>query len=273
MLGRDNHEGYAEHRVTSGGIDAERFVFIAICELEVCKCTLGATDPVFLLELDIREIIHLIKTEKELICIFGDAEIPNLLGFLNDIAVTDIAFTALRVFVGKNDLTVRAIVYECFFTEYESLIEHLAEDPLCPFIVIFVGGVDDTVPVKGKTDFFELRCKFFDVSVCQNTGMGVVFDGGVFGGKTESIKADREKDVIALHSFLSGNNFKTGIRLDMTNVHTCTAGIRELYERIEFRKCMVFLGFKCVFFVPNLLPSFFDGFEIIRHDTDSPSCI
>ena len=32
--------------------------------------------------------------------------------------------------------------------------EHFEEDPLCPFVVIFVCSIDDTIPVKRKSDFF-----------------------------------------------------------------------------------------------------------------------
>ena len=49
---------------------------------------------------------------------------------LNDIAVANIALTALRVFVGKNYLTVRAVVYKRGITECKTLVEHLDKDVL-----------------------------------------------------------------------------------------------------------------------------------------------
>ena len=268
MFGRNNHEGYAEHGITSGGINTERI--LTAREREVCKRAFGSADPVFLLKLDIGEIIHLFKSLQELVCVFRDSQIPNVFRFLNDIAVADIAFTALRVFIGKNDLTVRAIVYESGCAEHKTFVKHFAEDPLCPFVVVFVRGIDNTGPIKGKADFFKLGSKLFNIFIRQNTGMGVEFDCGVFRGQTESVKADREKNVIALHSFLSGNYFKSGIRLDVTDVHTGAAGVREFNQSVEFRKRIIAFCFKRMIFFPCFLPFCFNGLKIVRHGLISP---
>ena len=96
--------------------------------------------------------------------------------------------------------------------------------------------------------------------------MRIEFDRGVFRGKTEGVKTHREKHVVAFHSLLSGNNLKAGIRLDMADVHTKSAGIREFHEGVEFRERIVLFRFENVILVPDLLPSFFDGFEIVRHN-------
>ena len=99
-------------------------------------------------------IINIFQTFQKLISILGDTQIPYVFGFLYNFAVTDITFTALAVFIGKYNLTVRAIVYESSVSEYKTFFEHFEEDPLCPFVVIFVSSIDDTVPVKREADFF-----------------------------------------------------------------------------------------------------------------------
>ena len=70
-----------------------------ISEREVYERAFGFADPVYLLLLDVGEIIDLFKTGKQLIGVFGDTQIPNVLGFLNDIAMADIALAALRVLI------------------------------------------------------------------------------------------------------------------------------------------------------------------------------
>ena len=77
MLRSDYHEGRAEHRVGSCGIDAE--LFIGAVDHEIDKRTLGASYPVFLLKPDVREIIDVIEPLKELVGILGYAEIPHVL--------------------------------------------------------------------------------------------------------------------------------------------------------------------------------------------------
>ena len=74
----------------------ERIIFL---DGEVYESTCGLTDPVFLLKLDIREVINSAETFKKLVSIFCNAEVPYFLILLNDIAVTDIALAALGVFV------------------------------------------------------------------------------------------------------------------------------------------------------------------------------
>ena len=56
MLRRNNHEGDAEQRVRTCRIDAEGFVLV--CKAEIHECAFRLADPVYLLLLDIRQVIH-----------------------------------------------------------------------------------------------------------------------------------------------------------------------------------------------------------------------
>ena len=49
------------------------------------------------------EIIDVLKTVEQLIGICGYAQIPHILGALNDLAVADIALAALRILVREDD--------------------------------------------------------------------------------------------------------------------------------------------------------------------------
>ena len=228
MLGSNNHKCYAEECIGTGCIYGE--LFVSFLNGEVYESTCGLTDPVYLLHFNIGKVIYLLEALKELIGILCDAEVPYVLGLLDNIAMADIALTALGILIGKNYLTAGAVVYECLITEHESVIEHLEEYPLCPLIVVFVCSIYYSGPIEGKAYALKLLCKLFDIHICYFTGMDICFDSVVFCRKTEGVKANGEKDVIALHSSLSGNYFKAGICLDMTNVHTCSAGIGKFYH-------------------------------------------
>ena len=77
--------------------------------------------------------------------------------------------------------------------------------------------------------------------------MNAGLDGGVLGGQTVSVKANREQYVVALKPSLAADYLKAGISLDMTYVHTCAGGVGELYESVEFRLGSRFLrGTSCV---------------------------
>ena len=98
-------------------------------------------------------IVYILKTFKKFIRILSDSQIPYIFGFLNNIAVADITFTALAVFIGKDYFTVRAVVNQCSVSEYKTFLKHFEEDPLCPFVVVLICCIDHTVPVKGKSNF------------------------------------------------------------------------------------------------------------------------
>ena len=58
MLRCNDHEGHAEHGIRTRGVDAQRIVTAG--DLEIDKRTLGTTDPVLLLETDVRQIIDVV---------------------------------------------------------------------------------------------------------------------------------------------------------------------------------------------------------------------
>ena len=148
MLGCDDHEGHAEQRVASGGIDTK--LILALLEREIHKRTRGFADPVDLLLGDIGKIIYLVKPLQQLVCVLRDAKIPNGFGLLDDIALTNIALAALRILVGKHHLTARAIIDQSGITEYQSVFIHFEEDPLRPAVIVLLGGIHHAVPIKGE---------------------------------------------------------------------------------------------------------------------------
>ena len=59
------------------------------------------------------------------------------------------------------------------------------------------------------------------------------------------------QDVEALHPAFAADDLQTGVRLDVAHVHTRTAGVRELYQTVEFGLGMVFGGLKDALGVPS----------------------
>ena len=87
----------------------------------------------------------------------------------------------------------------------------------------------------------------------------------VLSRKTESVEAYRKKDIVPLHTLLSCDNFKSAVRLDMSDVHSCAARIRELNKRVKLLFCLVFFCDKDFFIIPTRLPLFFDFRKIVIH--------
>ena len=150
MLRRHDHESHAVERIRAGGINPE--LFILLLDLEIDKCARGLADPVLLLELDVRQIINGFQTLKQLVGILRNAEIPDLFCLLDDVAVADVALAALGILIGQNDLAGRAVIDKGLIAEHKPVLEHLEEDPLRPFVVALLGGIDHARPVKRKAD-------------------------------------------------------------------------------------------------------------------------
>ena len=98
----------------------------------------------------------MVQTLKQLIGIFRYAKIPDVLGLLNNFAVADIALSALRILVGKDNLARRAVVDKRLIPESESMLKHFEENPLGPLVILLLSGVDYSCPVKGEAHPFKL---------------------------------------------------------------------------------------------------------------------
>ena len=114
--------------------------------------------------------------------------------------MADIALTALRILIGKNNLTRGTVVDKSLVTECETVFKHLEENPLSPLIVALFGSVDYSVPIKREADTLELRSELCDIVVGNLPGVDTCLDCVVFGRQTVSVEAYREEDIVALHS-------------------------------------------------------------------------
>ena len=263
MLGRHDHKSNAKERVRPCGIDFDLLIYAV--EGEVYKSAGGLADPVDLLQLDVLGIIHIIQALQQLFGIIGDPQIPDHLGQLDDIAVADIALTALAVLIGQNDLAVRAVIDQRLVPEYQTVLIELEEDPLGPVIIILIRCINGPVPVKGKPYFSELVREFLNIDIRDDTGMCIGLDRVILSGQTESVEADGKQDVIALHPPLSGDDFDTGIGFDMADVHARAAWIREFHQSVKFRLLTEVLCLEQLGIFPFLLPLGFYLLKIIVH--------
>ena len=220
VLRGNEHKSDTIKCVTARGVDLQ--FFISPVQREVYKRTRGFSDPGDFLLLDAFRIIHMVQPLQQLIRILGDPEEPHILGQLNYIAVADVALSSLGIFIGKNNLAVRAVINQCFRPEYQTMLEQFFKNPLCPVIVILSGCRKLSVPVEGKSDAFQLLCKMPDIFLCDVVRMRIGLDGIIFRRQSEGVKTNRKQHVISLHSPLSGEDFNAGIRLDMSDMHSRT---------------------------------------------------
>ena len=196
--------------------------------------------------------------------ILRDAQIPDILRQLDDVAVAHIALAALGILVGEDDLAVRAVVDQRLRTEDEPVVEELQKDPLRPLIIIRQGRGDLAAPVEGEADALQLILKVLHVGRGDDVRMGIGLDGVVFRRQTKGVKPHGEKDVIALQPALPGDDLQTGICLDVADVHARSRRIREFHEAVKLRLFVARFRLKAMRVRPRLLPFLFDFLRIVR---------
>ena len=123
--------------------------------------------------------------------------------------MADITFAALAVFIGKDNFTGWTVVNQSLVPVSETFFKKLQENPLCPFVVVFLSCINNTIPVKGEAHTLHLIGKTFNVLIGNNSWMCISLDGVVLCRKAECIETDWEKNIISLHTTLTGYNFKT----------------------------------------------------------------
>ena len=101
--------------------------------------------------------------------------------------------------------------------------------------------------------------------------MNTCFNGIVLCGKSVSVKAYREKNIVSLKPSFSRNDLKTRISLYVSDVHTCARRIRELDKSVKFGLIRIVNGIENALVIPFFLPFFFCLSKIIIHNCTSVS--
>ena len=255
MLGGENHVSGAEERVGAGGVDGE---FITAFEREIHEGAFGASNPIFLQELDRIGPVEGVESVEQTFGERGDAEHPLAHRSALDGKAADFAFAIDDFFVGEHGaefgapvdghfgdvgeadaIQVRARVggdgFGAVGGGVEPRVVNLQEDPLGPADVVGVGGVDLARPVVAEADAVEL---FFETGSVVGGGDGGVlsgFDRVLFGGQAEGVPAHRVENVVAAHAVPAGEDIGGGVTLGVPDVKAFAARVGKHVEHVVLR--------------------------------------
>ena len=146
MFRRKNNICCAEKCITSCCVYC--YYIIVAVNFEINFRTFGSADPVFLLCFNFINIICLVKVINKLLSIFSYFKHPLALIFLNNFSAATFTNAANNLFVCKTNFTACAPVDRHFLFICKTFFKQLKENPLCPFIVVRVGCVYFSCPVK-----------------------------------------------------------------------------------------------------------------------------
>ncbi len=255
MLRCNHHIGGTKQRVRTGGIDPE---LAAAGYPEVHLCSGGPPDPVSLLQLHPLYIIHILQSIQKLFRIIGDLQHPLVLYPADHFPAAALAHAIDDLFIGKADLAGSAPVDCCFFLIRQAPFKQLQENPLCPFIVFRIRGIDFPGPVKGKAQRFHLRLKAGNILLRNNLRMNFILYGIVFSGKSKRVPAHGKQDIISLQPSLAGNDIHCGIWTGMSHMKPLPRRIGKFDQCIIFWLRLILRHLKCAFLIPDRLPLFFN---------------
>ena len=97
----NNHICYAKKRIAAGRINAQLFFFqpVPATDCKVCFCTLGFSNPVFLLRLHPFNIINILQAVYQLVRIIGDFQHPFAFYLAHNRRAAAFAHTVYHFFV------------------------------------------------------------------------------------------------------------------------------------------------------------------------------
>ena len=263
VLGGNDHVGCAEQGIRPGG---EHHDIVPGGGLKGDLRAGGAADPVFLLGLDPLNKVQLVQIVNEPLGVFGDLEHPLALFLTDNRRAAAFAHAVHYLLVGQNALAGGTPVHGHSGLVGQAIFEELEEDPLGPFVVFRVSGVDDPVPVEGIAQHLKLLGEVGNVIVGHLGRMDVVFDGVVFRGQAEGVVAHGKQDVISLHPLLAGHHVHGGVGAGVAYMKSLARGIGKLHQTVELRLGGVpCLGGEGLLLQPLLLPLAFNGVGIILH--------
>ncbi len=110
-------------------------------------------------------------------------------------------------------------------------MEQLQKNPLCPFVIIRVGGFNFTVPIKRKPDFIKLLAVTFYVLFGGNGRMLSCLNGILLGRQSEWIIPHRVKHIVTTVAFIPGNNVRSDVAERMTYMQSGSWRIRKHIQR------------------------------------------
>ena len=226
VLRRNDHVGGTKQGVTAGGVHGQG---IACGGAEVDLCAVAAADPVLLLGGNALNVIQTVQTIDQLIGISGDLEHPLALDAVNDFAAAALAHAVDNFLVGQHALAAGAPVDVHFLLVSQTMLIQLQEDPLGPLVVLGVGGIDLTIPVKGEAQSLQLAAEVVHIVLGDNGRVDVVLHGKVLSENFEMEQSSRldETDIPSGCSFCQGDGKMNELTISL-DPHRKTP----LYEQI-----------------------------------------
>ncbi len=149
-------------------------------------------------------------------------------------ALAAFALAALRLFVGKHGVAGRAPIDRRLLAVCKPLLVKLQKHPLRPLVIVGAAGDHLAAPVEHCAHCAQLLLHggniFFRGIVRMHSG----FDGIIFRGQPERVKAHGLKHVETLHTLKARKGIGRPVIIPVPGVELCARRIGEHLQHIVF---------------------------------------
>ena len=147
----------------------------------------------------------------------------------------------------------------------EPRIVQFGKNPLSPFKVIRISGIDFTVPIIAQSKRLNLTPEIVAIFLCCFGWMCTSLNGVLLGRQSKSVPTHGMKDIKTLAPLVTANNICGSVTFGMPHMQSGTGRIRKHIETVKFGSRKIVYSFETLVVGPELLPSGFNLFEVIIH--------
>ena len=201
--------------------------------------------------------------------IFWNIQEPLTHFFLNNRAITSPASTRLHLFVSEYSITWIAPVYRSKFLKRKPIFIEFCEEPLIPFVIIWIVAFYHTVPVIRKPhslDLFGDRGHVFFSNIMRVT---TFFYRSIFCRHTKRIKSHWVQNFESHHSLVARNSITDRIVPYVAHMHF-PRRIRIHLKAVKRRLVLIYTSNEYFLIIPSLLPIIFiNTFDAVTQNITS----
>ncbi len=190
----------------------------------------GAADPVPLRGLCGLRPVDVIEILEQPRRVVADAEEPLLKQTLLDRRPASLAMAADYLLVGQHGLILRAPVDRSLLLVGEPLLEELKKEPLCPLVVVGLGGRERIAPIDHESCPFELSPEVGDVAGNEIHRMLPDLEGVVLRMNPEGVVPERLEHVVSHEPLESSMNVVPRERKKIPDVESFGGRIGEHHQ-------------------------------------------
>ena len=146
-----------------------------------------------------------------------------------------------------------------------AMFKQAGKNPLGPAVIFRAAGAHLPRPIVAETEQVELLAVPCDVALCGDGRVLSSLNGILLCGEAKAVIPLWMQHIVALLALVAGDHIRGDISQGVTDVQSCTTGVRKHVQYIVLVLLQVFGDSVGALLLPMLAPLGFNGFEVVFH--------